>query len=460
MQSTDSTNVINVTRLIDDGPLTRFQIGTIICCALVSALDGIDTQSIGVAAPFIAEGMGLKIAEFGPIFSAALFGATIGAASFGPLADRLGRKTLLIVACILFGVFTILTAMANSVPVLMACRMLAGLGLGGATPCFIALTSEYAPARLRAALVTLMWSAFPLGAMLGGLLNSYLIAKLGWRAIFYIGGVAPLLLAAVLFLYLPESIKFLLVQRNDMSAVGRIVARFRSTVAKVGSRFVLDEKGLPGVSIGHLFTEGRALGTLLLWVPFFMGFGVLTVAVLWTPSLLRLNGISPSNTAFVVAFNGLGGFIGQSTAGTLIKRFGVLTVLFPAFLLGTAATVGLGYGASSVALAATFIGLVGVFMGLGTGGAIALAATIYPTPIRSTGVGWGMAMGRFGQIVGPLIAGALLGAGWTADRIMIVIAGGGLIAAVFVILFRTWYLRRPAEDAAAEGTAAKTSAGV
>jgi MFS transporter, AAHS family, 4-hydroxybenzoate transporter len=89
-----------------------------------------------------------------------------------------------------------------------------------------------------------------------------------------------------------------------------------------------------------------------------------------------------------------------------------------------------------------------------------LAATIYPTPIRSTGVGWGMAMGRFGQIVGPLIAGALLGAGWTADRIMIVIAGGGLIAAVFVILFRTWYLRRPAEDAAAEGTAAKTSAGV
>ena len=329
-------------------------------------------------------------------------GATLGAASFGPLADFLGRKTLLIIAAVLFGVFTILTASANSVPMLLLFRLLAGLGLGGATPCFIALTSEYAPARLRATLVTLMWSAFPLGAMVGGLLNSYLITQMGWRAIFYIGGVAPLVLAVVLFLYLPESIKFLLVRRNDNDAVRRIVARFRFPHVRDGAHFVVEEKRLPGASIRHLFTEGRALGTLLLWVPFFMGFGILTVAVLWTPALLRLNGISPANTAFVVAFNGLGGFIGQSTAGRLIERFGIVPILIPAFVLGAAATVGLGYGASSVALAATFIGLIGLFMGFGTGGVIALSALIYPTSIRSTGIGWGMAMGRFGQIVGPL----------------------------------------------------------
>jgi len=246
------TSEVNVTQLIDDGPLSRFQIGVIVCCALVSALDGIDTQSIGVAAPFIADGLGIKIADFGPIFSAALLGATIGAATFGPLADRLGRKTLLMVAAVLFGVFTILTAFANSVPTLYAFRLLAGLGLGGATPCFIALTSEYTPARLRAALVTLMWSAFPLGAMLGGLLNSRLIEELGWRAIFYIGGVAPLVLAVILAWYLPESIKFLLLRRNDSEAVERIVARLRSPLLGAGSfSFVVDEKQLPGVSI-HL----------------------------------------------------------------------------------------------------------------------------------------------------------------------------------------------------------------
>jgi MFS transporter, AAHS family, 4-hydroxybenzoate transporter len=446
-------NDVNVTRLIDEGPLTRFQIATIACCALVNLFDGIDTQSIGVAAPFIAEGLGIKIANFGPIFSSALVGATIGAASFGPLADRVGRKTMLLIAAVFIGVFTILTATATSVPMLMAFRVLAGIGLGGATPCVISLTSEYAPARMRAALVTLMWSSFPFGGMMGGLLNTYLLTHAGWRAIFYIGGVTPILLVIVLFFVLPESIKFLVTRRNDNAAVRRIIDRFGTVTTRAESTFIIEEERLPGGTIRHLFTEGRLLGTLFLWVPFFMGFGVLTVVTLWTPALLRLNGIPPAATAFVIAFNGLGAFIGQSTAGRLMQRFGILAVLFPAFLLGTAATVLLGYGASSVALAATGIGLVGLFLGMGTAGAIALSALIYPTPIRSTGVGWGMAMGRFGQIVGPLIAGALLRAGWTADRIMIVIAGGGIIGAVFVLLFRGWYAMHTKAVAAGAGTA-------
>ena len=241
-EATHPAGAVSVTRLIDEGRLTSFQIGTIVCCALVSMFDGIDTQSIGVAAPFIAETLGIKISSFGPIFSSALVGATIGAASFGPLADRLGRKTLLLVAVTLIGVFTILTALANSVGMLMLCRMMAGLGLGGATPCYIALTSEYAPARLRATLVTLMWSAFPLGGMLGGLLNSYLLVAVGWRAIFYIGGVAPLLFALFLLWYLPESLKFLLLRRNDSAAVAAIIARLRVPIAAAKQHFVVEEK--------------------------------------------------------------------------------------------------------------------------------------------------------------------------------------------------------------------------
>ena len=330
---------------------------------------------------------------------------------------------------------------------LVAFRVLAGLGLGGATPCVISLTAEYAPTRVRATLVTLMWSSFPLGGMIGGLMNTYLLIHAGWRAIFYIGGFIPLVLVIVLLFYLPESIKFLVTRRNDNDAVRRILERLRMHDLAAGARFVIDEERLPGGTIRHLFTEGRLLGTLFLWVPFFMGFGVLTVVTLWTPTLLKLNGIPPAATAFVIAFNGLGAFIGQSTAGQLMQRFGIMAVLFPAFLAGTAATVLLGYGASSVALAATGIGLVGLFMGLGTAGAIALSALIYPTPIRSTGVGAGMAMGRFGQIVGPLIAGALLGAGWNAVHIMMVIAGGGIIAALFVLLFRTWYGIRERQSA-------------
>ena len=444
----EAPNEVNVTRLIDSGPLTGFQIATILGCALVNLFDGIDTQSIGVAAPFIADGLGIKLANFGPIFSSALVGATIGAATFGQLADRFGRRTLLLIAAAIIGVFTILTALATSVPMLVAFRILAGLGLGGATPCIISLTAEYAPARLRATLVTLMWSSFPLGGMIGGLMNTYLLVHVGWRAIFFIGGVLPLVLVVVLLVYLPESIKFLVTRRNDNDAVRRIVARLRVRDLPAGSQFVIEEERLAGGTIRHLFTEGRTLGTLFLWVPFFMGFGVLTVVTLWTPTLLKLNGIPPAATAFVIAFNGLGAFFGQSTAGHLMQRFGIMAVLFPAFLAGTAATVLLGYGASSVALAATGIGLVGLFLGLGTAGAIALSALIYPTPIRSTGVGAGMAMGRFGQIVGPLIAGALLGAGWGADRILMVSACGGIIGAIFVLMFRAWYVIHERRSAA------------
>ena len=192
-----------------------------------------------------------------------------------------------------------------------------------------------------------MWAAFPLGGLTGGLLNSYLIPTMGWRAIFYIGGVVPLLIAVVLAFFLPESIKFLLARSKDADAVRRIVARFQSPSVSADARFVVDEERLPGTPVRHLFTEGRMAGTLLLWVPFFMGFGILTVVTLWTPALLRLNGISAANTAFVVAFNGLGAVIGQSSAGRLIQRFGILPVLLPGFLLGAAATVGLGYAAST-----------------------------------------------------------------------------------------------------------------
>jgi AAHS family 4-hydroxybenzoate transporter-like MFS transporter len=437
--------VLNTTRLIDDRPLGGLQVMVFILCALINLLDGADTQSIGVAAPLMAQTLGLKMAQFGPIFSAALLGAALGAIAFGAVADRVGRKRLLIAALLLFGVFTLLTAHAPSVGPLLLFRFLAGIGLGGATPCFIALTSEYAPARRRAACVTLMWAGFPLGAMVGAFSNSLLIPAFGWRAIFYVGGVLPLLLVVVLIVWLPESLKFLLTRPNGGPAALRILRRMG--VAGLGPDTVLvsDDERMPGLPVRHVFSGGRAVGTLLLWVPFFMGFGILTVAVLWTPSLLRMNGISPAATAFVVAFQGLGACIGQGSAGRLIERFGIVPVMVPAFVLGAAATVALGYGAGSVAAAATFIGLEGLFLGVGTAGSIALTTLIYPTAIRSTGVGLGMAVGRFGQMVGPLIAGAMLGGGAGAGEIMLVIGAGSLVAALFVLLFRNWHVGRPAE---------------
>ncbi len=259
---------------------------------------------------------------------------------------------------------------------LMIFRVLAGIGLGGATPCFIALTSEYAPARLRAALGDADVVGVSARRDAGRAVE--LVSDHAARA-----GARSSISAVSRRSFLPSCCCFICRNRSSSCWSGATTERplhassRASALRPCAATRILSwmKSRCPARRSGICSREGRALGTLLLWVPFFMGFGVLTVAVLWTPALLRLNGISPANTAFVVAFNGLGGFIGQSTAGRLIERFGILHVLFPAFLLGAAATVGLGYGASSVALAATFIGLIGVFMGFGTGGAIALAAT-------------------------------------------------------------------------------------
>jgi MFS transporter, AAHS family, 4-hydroxybenzoate transporter len=215
------------------------------------------------------------------------------------------------------------------------------------------------------------------------------------------------------------------------------------------ANFVSGEQKVEGLPLKHLFSEGRALGTLLLWVPFFTAFGVLILAVLWTPLLLRDNGISPAMAGIAVAFNGLGALIGMSSAGWLIERFGVARILVPAFLLGAVATALVGYAAASVPAMATELFLIGLFVGMGGSGAIALAALTYPTAIRSTGVGWAMAMGRFGQVVAPLFAGAAVKGGWSNIQLFVVLAIAPVLGAFAIFALRSTAQGRTDETIAA-----------
>lgn len=427
-----ASGVVDVGALIDGGRVSPLQIRTFVLCLLVAVLDGVDTFSIGVAAPSIAAKLSIPLSSFGPVFSAALFGATLGAFAFGPLADRYGRKALLVAAVAVFSAFTFLTALADSYPMLLAVRFLAGLGLGGATPCFLTLGAEYAPARMRASVTSALWAGFPLGGMIGSFLNGWLIARYDWTSLFYVGGIAPLAVAVLVALLVPESARYLATKAGTGARVGAIVTRmFPETAGTIGAatRFVSSERAMPGVPVRHLFTEGRALATPLLWVPFFMAFGVLVIVVLWTPALLRQAGMPAPDAAFVVAIHGAGGFVGMALAGRLFDRFG-MAALVPALLLGAVFTGLLGQVGNSVALAAVCDGLVGVCVGIGASGVIALAATVYPTPIRSAGVGWAMGMGRLGQVAAPLLVGALLIAGWTVENVFLVVAAGPVLAAL------------------------------
>ncbi len=437
MASSTGSSALDVTKLIDDGGLSRFQMAVVLLCGLVAILDGADTTSIAIAASTIAGLLNFPMSAFGVVFAAGTLGAMLGAMTFGPLADRFGRKRLLIVATVLFAIFTFLIAHATSYSTLVLYRFLAGLGLGGATPCFLALVSEYVPQRIRGTVVSVLWAAFPLGIMLGGFLNSYLVTTFGWQMIFYVGGVLPLLVAALLTLLLPESLQFLIGRSGDSLQAKRILARMAPEALHRDAVLTFARDTLPGAPVKHLFSEGRALSAVALWVPFFAAFGVLSAVVFFTPALLRsAAGVAAvaSNGALVNAFHGLGALLGMALAGQLIDRLGAKRVLGAALVLGAACTAALGPSVASIPLAAAATALIGFFVGIAGSGCIALAAIIYPPEIRATGIGWGMAMGRAGQVVAPLVAGQIIGATGDGSVMLLVMAAALIVSILFVFL--------------------------
>jgi AAHS family 4-hydroxybenzoate transporter-like MFS transporter len=433
---------INVNDAIDRHPITAYQIGVLTLCMLVALLDGFDTQAIGYTAPAIAQALNLSRDAFGPVFSAGLLGAAVGALSFGPLADRFGRKRFMIAATVVLAVFSLLTAHVSSLPELLAFRFLTGLGLGGALPSFLALGAEFAPVRRRGVFVTLAFAAFPFGGLVGALTSSYVIPNFGWQFVFYIGGVVPLVFAVVLAVWLPESLRFLIARNIRLDEVRKTLARIVPGGVPPDAALVASpEPEREGVPIKHLFTEGRAAKTVLLWGAFFMVFLVLVTVTAWTPTVLRTVGFSLSAGALIIALNNAGSVCASILSGFLVERFGPYKTLIPGFVLGGLCLAAFGQATSSVATLAVASTLAGFFVG-GTGtGLIALAAALYPTTVRSTGIGWGMGVGRIGQVFGPLGTGFLVSWGVGVQGIFFAAALPCFVGAVFILLLN--YVRGP-----------------
>ncbi len=438
----------SVSKLIDEGPFSPLQIMAILLCSLVAFLDGVDSQSIAVGVPVIAGELGLPRASIGIILSSALLGAMVGAMTFGPLGDRFGRKRMLVLATATFGVFTLATAYAASYPALLAIRFCAGLGLGGATPLFLALASEYAPRRRRAAVASLIWAAFPVGAMAGGFINSYILHVADWRTMFTVGGACPLLVTLALVIWLPESLRFLAAGNRNPAEAARIVARIAPS-APAGSIVFAGGPAASGVPIGQLFAHGRAVTTVLLWVLFVAAFGTLAIIAYWTPALLRESGISASQTALVLGFQSVGSILGMASAGRLMERFGAAPVIGTSLALGAVATGMIGFAATSVAAVSAIEAVSCFFVGMGASGSIALAALVYPTALRSSGIGWAMGLGRGGQVAFTLLTGYLVGLSWGSREVFLLFGLAPLVGAAGMLLMHWQARRTPAVEQAA-----------
>ncbi|GGE98929.1 MFS transporter [Aliidongia dinghuensis] len=427
--------IIDVAATIERARFGRFHFIITALCALIALLDGFDTQAIAYVAPVIAEQWRMNIAGFGTIFGAGLAGLTLGAFILSPAADFFGRKRVILLSILIFGLFSLVTASAHSMDQLLLYRLLTGLGLGGAMPNIIALTAEYSPSRLRATLVTVMFCGFPFGSTVGGLISAPLIAAYGWPSVFVTGGVAPLAILLLLAVWMPESVRYLVARGAPAERVRAILAHLDpSLIAQAAPDAVcrLNEPAVEGFPVAELFLEGRARTTALLWVAFFMNLLVMYFLVNWLPSLLRGTGLPMRVAILSTAVLNLGGVVGAIALGRMIDRLNPHLVLGSAYAASAAFIAVVAFSASDlwVLMPATFLagfGVVGAQIGMN-----ALAAGVYPTAIRSTGVGWALGVGRIGSIIGPVAGGLLLGAGWGTEDVVLAAVVPALLASTAV----------------------------
>ena len=444
----------NVSDVIDNARFNAFHLWVAFLCGLMVFLDGYDLSSISYAAPQFIQLFGVTRAMIAPVFSAGLFGLTLGALAFGLVADRLGAKLTFILCGIGFGVFSLAAAFAPSVEILLAFRFLAGLMLGGATPISIAIASDFVPRSVRTAVTMIMYISLALGAVVAGYSYGFL-SFFGWRTVFYVGGALPILLTPLFFACLPETLVFLVMHNAP-------VERIRATLARVDpsrdvsreTRFTVARENKPGFQPAQLFEDGRAPITIMLWVTFFTSLIAIYFFNSWLPTLLSGRGLSGKEVVVISTSLQFGGIIGTLLAAPFVVRVPPFLTTGILYVLAAAAMVVLGSGGSGFGFLICAVLAVGIFL-IGAQSVLnASCANVYPPSMRGTGVGWGFGVGRAGSVLSPAIAGLLLAMHWTPSQLFLIAAVPTLVAATGAFIVLRLVRRRSATQTASGETAA------
>src|SRR5260370_11321342 len=337
----------------------------------------------------------------------------VGAMLAGPIADRFGRKPVLLLSVALVGLFSLLSAWAPSLPILVALRFFTGIGIGGAMPTTVALTSDYTPDRWRTSAVMFMFTGNTIGGFFAGQIAAQILPGWGWQGIFYVGGVVPLALLVVLVLFLPESPQF------------------------QGGARPASAKDNP---VSGLFEDKLAVITVLLWAIFLINLLNMYLIGYWLPTVLNLEGFTPPEAAFAASLYSAGGILSVLLLGPVIARFGAERVLaaslaFGAVCIGLLALGPLPRAGVLALLACAGGGFIGSQLGLN-----GFAASVYPAATRSTGIGWALGVGRLGGLAGPIVGGGLLAIGLPPTPVLLFACAPGLVTAALV-LFLGYYRR-------------------
>ena len=429
-----TAKVIDVQEFINSHKLSSVQVVLLVLCFLIVAIDEFDTAAIGFIAPAIRADWQLTPGQLAPLFGSGLVGLMAGAFVIGPFADRHGRKAVLMFTVLFFGTASLVSAYSPNLTVLVLLRFLTGLGLGGAMPNAITLTSEYCPESRRSFLVTLMFCGFTIGSALGGVVASQIVADYGWRSVLVVGGVLPLLLAPVLWWALPESVRYLVMKGGDPQKIVAALHRIAPEADLQNVTFTGARKP-HGSPVRQLFEGDLLRGTLLLWLAFFMSLLIVYLLSSWLPTLINTSGVTLKTASLITVMFQVGGTIGAVAIGRMMDKINPHHVL------------GITYASAGI-----FVFLIGFASGLpwlmvaavfGAGfcvsgsqvGANALAASYYPTASRATGVSWSNGVGRIGSVLGSMLGGVMLSLGLGLPTVFAIVAIPAFIAggAIFVM---------------------------
>ncbi|SAL84385.1 major facilitator transporter [Caballeronia arvi] len=406
---------VDVSALIERQKLGGFALLLILWCFLIVLIDGYDQVTAAFAAPALMHAWHTNAAGFGRVFGVGLFGVLVGSLLLGVSGDRYGRRLTIIYGSLSFGILTFLCGYADSLDQLTLLRFLAGIGMGGVVPNTVALVSEYAPKARRATWITLMFSGFSVGAGGGGAVASWLLPRFGWPVLFTVGGIAAIVVALASFALLPESIRFLIVSGRDTRGIRRIARRLGAETDGEAVRYVVDDEARVRVRPAALFQGGLAKVTPLLWAIFILNSLALHFLQNWLPILFSMGTLAPARAAQAAMMFPVGGTIGALALSRSVDRFGVRVILLLA-MTGCPIAASLGMpmptGWLFAAVFASGVCVIGSQFAL-----YAVSGMVYPTALRSTGVGSAIGIGKLGSVAGSLLGGVLLSMHLPVERL-------------------------------------------
>jgi benzoate transport len=429
---------VDLKSVVDERPMARFQWLAVGICIVLNMIDGFDVLVMAFTASSVSAEWSLNGAQIGLLLSAGLFGMAAGSLFIAPWADRYGRRPLILFCLLLSGAGMLLSALSQTPLQLALLRGLTGLGIGGILASSNVIASEYANKRWRGLAVSLQSTGYALGATLGGLLSVWLLTHFGWRSVFIFGGAVTLAVIPLVLLYLPESLDFLIARRpaNALVRINRLAARLGQPELRelpVALSAPTSGRG----RLAQLLSPDSRRTTLLIWLLFFLVMFGFYFVMSWTPKLLVSAGLSAQQGISGGVLLSVGGIFGAALIGGLASRWRLTRVL-SLFMLITAGLLVLFVGsASSVSMALGLGLLIGLFANGCVAGLYALSPIVYDASVRTTGVGWGIGIGRIGAILSPTVAGLLLDSGWQPLHLY------GVFAVVFVIAAAVLLQLRP-----------------